>query len=674
MFKRLARISIKLQLIGAMVTLSELLLVAIIIIVQISLNNMHKAILENTQADLIETAKQIALTLDNSIEANAISDPATMQAIIDRNIGARKSTESDNLIVEIRVHAPDPTSSNGYRAIAASSPDLVGQESDPEDIQAIKDDVLVVEPVEEEGIQLLDVTVPLHVDGKALATAGIKVSMTQAYAIEEALISKATTNLWRLTLIIAVVALVISNALAIFVAGQIVLPLQKVIQKTHQMVESDLTHLSKEMSALTQGDLTRSITITTQPLEITANRETDKLVQAFNLMVVHLQNIGRSFNIMIDSLNRITVQISENSSNLGSASTQLADAADASGQASTQISTTIQTVAKGISRQAESITRTADSLEQISTAIKGVSKGSQDQVAAVEQASQASKQIDGASREVSTIAQALAKNASESMESMRTGAKTVKDTLHGMQNIKTKVGLSTEKVQEMGQRSSQIGAIVETINDIASQTNLLALNAAIEAARAGEQGKGFAVVADEVRKLAEKSAIATKEIAGLIQSIQKTVGEAIQAMSASSEEVENGVSLANQSGVALDTILKSAETSQNFGAAITSAAQKTQELSAMLAGLMQKASSIVEKTDADTRSISSGVVDITQTIEEIAKVGEESSAAVEEVSASSEEMSAQAEELSASAQMLADMAQSLRTVVGKFTLKKTDHS
>ena len=139
---------------------------------------------------------------------------------------------------------------------------------------------------------------------------------------------------------------------------------------------------------------------------------------------------------------------------------------------------TIDGVAKGAQEQAEYVARAANITEKISADIQAVTEGAQNSV----------------------------RGAGEAASTAREGAETVEQTIKGMQEIKSKVGLSVEKVQEMGQRSGEIGDIVETIGDIAAKTNLLALNAAIEAARAGEHGKGFAVVADEVRKLAERAA------------------------------------------------------------------------------------------------------------------------------------------------------------------------
>src|SRR5918999_1637693 len=124
-----------------------------------------------------------------------------------------------------------------------------------------------------------------------------------------------------------------------------------------------------------------------------------------------------------------------------------------------------------------------------------------------------------------------------------------------MTEIRVVVAEAAGKVEELGKLGEKIGAVVETIDDIAEQTNLLALNAAIEAARAGEHGKGFAVVADEVRKLAERSQRETKAIADLIRDVQAGTREAVQAMELGAQKVEDGSARADQAGAALDEIL-----------------------------------------------------------------------------------------------------------------------
>jgi methyl-accepting chemotaxis protein len=212
------------------------------------------------------------------------------------------------------------------------------------------------------------------------------------------------------------------------------------------------------------------------------------------------------------------------------------------------------------------IIEVAETVQATATAANQVSSSSEEMAAGAQQQGSQTSEVAGAVEEMTKTILETTKNSSIAAEtakgagtSAKEGGKVVEETIEGMNRIAEVVKKSAETVQALGKSSDQIGEIIQVIDDIADQTNLLALNAAIEAARAGEQGRGFAVVADEVRKLAERTTKATKEIAGMIKQIQKDTKGAVDSMSIGTEEVEKGKALADKAGESLKEIICGAE-------------------------------------------------------------------------------------------------------------------
>lgn len=378
--------------------------------------------------------------------------------------------------------------------------------------------------------------------------------------------------------------------------------------------------------------------------------------------------LGDALVRMLVSLRNVISQVAQSANSVNEAAAQLAVASERSGDAVIQIATAVKQVAQGIGQQTQGVTKTSEAVEHMSRVIEGVASGAQEQAAAIGKASQVAVRITSAIEQVTNNARMVTRDASQAADYSRAGARTVNEMIGGMNTIRGKVGLSATKVAEMGSRSEEIGAIVETIEDIASQTNLLALNAAIEAARAGEQGKGFAVVADEVRKLAERSSLATKEIAGLIKGIQSTVREAVKTMNESASEVEAGVHRAGSAGRVLEDILSAAESVDKQSESAGLAAAKVSEAAIELVEAVNAVSIVIEENTEATEKMAVNSNELTQVIENIASVSEENSASVEEVSFSMKKVSDQVAGVSASASALMGMAKGLQQIVSRFKL------
>ena len=204
----------------------------------------------------------------------------------------------------------------------------------------------------------------------------------------------------------------------------------------------------------------------------------------------------------------------------------------------------------------EAVSSTASASAQISSSAEEMAAGAQEQSAQTAEVASAVEQMTSTILEATRHTAVASESSARAGSAAKEGGQIVLQTVEGMSRIAEVVIKAGVTVKELGDSSDQIGEIVQVIEEIADQTNLLALNAAIEAARAGEQGRGFAVVADEVRKLAERTTAATKEISGMIRKIQVDTGGAVESMELGVEEVEKGKHLADRAGNSLDTIIK----------------------------------------------------------------------------------------------------------------------
>ena len=270
-----------------------------------------------------------------------------------------------------------------------------------------------------------------------------------------------------------------------------------------------------------------------------------------------------------------------------------------------------------ITRVAGTSAQVAAAANQLNTTAEQIATGATEVAAQSATVASAGEEMSATSRDIAQNCQMAAEGAQRAATSARNGVSVVDTTIRAMSQITDKVQDSAKTVESLGMRSEQIGAIIGTIEDIADQTNLLALNAAIEAARAGEQGRGFAVVADEVRALAERTTRATKEIGTMIKAVQSETKDAVATMEMGVRQVEAGAIEAAKSGEALRAILE--------------------QINDVAMQINQIATAAEEQT-ATTSEISSNMVQITEVVQQTSLGAHESAAAAAQLSGNAGEL------------------------------------
>nr|WP_100405793.1 methyl-accepting chemotaxis protein [Bacillus solitudinis] len=379
------------------------------------------------------------------------------------------------------------------------------------------------------------------------------------------------------TLIISGGAVVLSILVAVFMSSSMLRPLRRLVAPVQRIAAGDLTGST---------------------IPVKTKDEVGQLTQAFNEM-------RESLKSLIGKTASMTNQVAETAERLSASSEE-----------------------------------TSAATNQIAVTIQGVSNTSEGTVIQAKESSVAAKQVY-VGVETITIATASASDkADEASKQARDGEGAITRAVGQIGTIHQTVSQSSELVGQLGERSKEIGNILSIITSLSEQTNLLALNAAIEAARAGEHGKGFAVVADEVRKLAEESKVSAEKISVMIGAIQTDTEKVVEEMNRGSEEVEVGIRVIHEVG-------------QSFSSISGSIGQVIQEM--------------LSVSDA-TQNIAMNTVQLSESLTEMEAFSIQNAEHSQDVTASTEEQLAAMEEIAMSSEMMSQLASELRSEVNKFKL------
>ncbi len=434
--------------------------------------------------------------------------------------------------------------------------------------------------------------------------------------VDQAAVRQAAHTGSTMVVIVSTASVVLLVLLVLVIMQTVRVGMRRAIDRLGEMERAVDLNLLPGLQALAHGDLTRRLEPMTRPQSDFPAGDIGLMLRATEALREGLVSSYGAYNDSVKELRSLVGTVAGSAAAVGAASEQMHATSEESGRVTSEVARAVSEIAQGAEQQ-------VGMLDEARRLVETVSAAAADSVSSAEDTALAAQ-------ETSTLARAGLDAAARAAQAM--GA------------VSESTAAVTEAIDRLASMSEQIGKIVQTVTTIAEQTNLLALNAAIEAARAGDQGQGFAVVAEEVRRLAEGSQQAAQEIATLISSVQAETGHVVAVVQDGAQRTEHGAGIVAQARESFDQIDR----------AISNITERMGDVAAV------------------SNTIATNVQAMHRTIDEIASVAEQSSASTQQVSASTEQTTAAAQQIAASAADLADGADRLRALIGQFTTGEHD--